>query len=95
MLSKGERFSLIEQPNMPTAPVEPEPQADRRGGHARRASAPGLGFILLMEMLNHSIRRPVELTTKLGIEPFATVPYIRTPGRGPAQADDHRAARSR
>src|SRR4029078_2329916 len=40
----------------------------------------GLGFILLMELLNHSIRRPVELTTKLGIEPLATVPYIRTPG---------------
>ena len=33
-----------------------------------------------MEMLNHSIRRPVELTARLGIEPFATVPYIRTPG---------------
>ena len=40
----------------------------------------GLGLILLMEMLNHSIRRPVELTARLGIEPFATVPYIRTPG---------------
>jgi hypothetical protein len=35
---------------------------------------------VLMEMLNHSIRRPVDLTAKLGIEPFATVPYIRTPG---------------
>jgi hypothetical protein len=33
-----------------------------------------------MEVLNHSIRRPVELTTRLGLEPFATLPYIRTPG---------------
>ena len=40
----------------------------------------GLGLIVLMEMLNHSIRRPVDLTAKLGLEPFATVPYIRTPG---------------
>ena len=40
----------------------------------------GLGLILLMELLNHSIRRPVELTARLGIEPFATLPYIRTPG---------------
>ena len=40
----------------------------------------GLGLILLMEMLNRSIRRPVDLSAKLGIQPFATVPYIRTPG---------------
>ena len=40
----------------------------------------GFGLIVLMEMLNRSIRRPVDLTAKLGIEPFATVPYIRTPG---------------
>ena len=33
-----------------------------------------------MEMLNRSIRRPVELSEQLGIQPFATIPYIRTPG---------------
>ena len=31
-----------------------------------------------MEMLNRSIRRPVDLAAGLGIQPFATVPYIRT-----------------
>ena len=40
----------------------------------------GLGFVVLLEMLNRSIRRPLELSEKLGIEPFATVPYIRTAG---------------
>ncbi len=29
-------------------------------------------------MLNRSIRRPVDISTGLGIQPFATVPYIRT-----------------
>jgi hypothetical protein len=29
-------------------------------------------------MINRSIRRPVDLSNKLGIQPFATVPYIRT-----------------
>ena len=33
-----------------------------------------------MEMLNRSIRRPLDLSEKLGLEPFATVPYIRTAG---------------
>ena len=33
-----------------------------------------------MELLNRSIRRPVDLIGRLGIQPFATVPYIRTQG---------------
>ena len=40
----------------------------------------GLGFVVLLEMLNRSIRRPLDLTEKLGLEPFATIPYIRTAG---------------
>ena len=79
MLSKGERFSLIEQPNMPRQPSSPNRKLIAAAGMVGGIGA-GLGFIVLMEMLNHSIRRPVDLTAKLGIEPFATVPYIRTPG---------------
>ena len=79
VLSKGERFSLIEQPNMPGKPSSPNRKLIAAAGMLGGVVA-GLGFILLMELLNHSIRRPVELATKLGIEPFATVPYIRSPG---------------
>ena len=39
-----------------------------------------VGFNVLWEMLNRSIRRPVELTQGLGIQPIATIPYIRTAG---------------
>ena len=79
VLSKGERFSLIEQPNLPTAPSSPNRVLIASAGVIGGLGA-GLGFIVLMEMLNRSIRRPVELTAKLGMQPFATVPYIRTPG---------------
>jgi polysaccharide chain length determinant protein (PEP-CTERM system associated) len=79
VLSKGERFSLIEPPNQPRSPSSPNRKLIAAAGMVGGIGA-GLGFIVLLEMLNHSIRRPVELTTKLGLEPFATVPYIRTPG---------------
>jgi polysaccharide biosynthesis transport protein len=79
VLSKGERFSLIEQPSLPGGPVSPKRGLIAAAGIAGGVGA-GLGLILLMEMLNRSIRRPVDLTTKLGIQPLATLPYIRTPG---------------
>jgi hypothetical protein len=37
----------------------------------------GLGFIVLLELLNRSIRRPAEFA-QLGLQPLATIPYIRT-----------------
>ena len=38
----------------------------------------GFGMVLLLELLNRGIRRPADLTAKLGITPFATLPYYRT-----------------
>jgi hypothetical protein len=35
-----------------------------------------LGMIVLLEMFNRSIRRPSEMTKKLGIVPLVTVPYL-------------------
>jgi ABC-type lipoprotein release transport system permease subunit len=39
----------------------------------------GIALALGLELLNNSIRRPVEITSKLGITPLATIPYMRTP----------------
>ena len=33
---------------------------------------------ILLELLNRSILRPVELTNRLGITPLAVLPYLRT-----------------
>ena len=79
VLSKGERFSLIEQPTMPAGPLRPNRLLITAAGVVGGVGA-GLGFVVLMEMLNRSIRRPVDLSAGLGIQPFATVPYIRTRG---------------
>ncbi len=77
VMSQGERFSLIEPPTEPGSPVRPKRVLIAGAGVVGGIGA-GVGFILLMELLNRSIRRPVDLSTRLGIQPFATVPYIRT-----------------
>jgi polysaccharide chain length determinant protein (PEP-CTERM system associated) len=79
VLSKGERFSLIEQPTVPGSPVRPKRLLIASAGIVGGLGA-GLGFVVLLEMLNRSIRRPIDLSEKLGLEPFATIPYIRTAG---------------
>ena len=77
VLSKGERFSLIEPPNEPKAPVSPHRKLIAIAGLFGGMGA-GIGFVALLELLNRSVRRPADLAAHLGIQPFATVPYIRT-----------------
>ncbi|WP_193139873.1 MULTISPECIES: GumC family protein [unclassified Meridianimarinicoccus] len=77
LLAKGQRISVIEQAIRPDRPSSPNRPLIMAGG-VGAGMATGLGIILLMELLNKSIRRPVELTNKLGITPIAVLPYIRT-----------------
>jgi uncharacterized protein involved in exopolysaccharide biosynthesis len=79
VLSKGQRFTLIEAPIERYTPVSPPRLLIASAGIVGGLGA-ALGFIVLWEMLNRSIRRPVELSQSLGIQPIATIPYMRTPG---------------
>ncbi len=76
---QGERFELIEPAVVPERPVSPNRKMIAAMGMAAGLGA-GLGLLVLLEMLNTSVRRPVDLEEKLGIRPFATVPYIETKG---------------
>lgn len=76
-LSKGERISVIEQavpPAEPTSPNRPKLAISGMGGGVMV----GLGFIVLLELLNTSIRRPRDIVQKLKITPFGVLPFIRT-----------------
>ncbi|HEX2219823.1 MAG TPA: Wzz/FepE/Etk N-terminal domain-containing protein [Gemmatimonadales bacterium] len=77
--ARGERFSLVEPPIHPGGPVRPR-RVLIAGAGVFGGFGLGFGLVVLLELLNRSIRRPIELTSRLGIEPLATIPYIRTPG---------------
>jgi polysaccharide biosynthesis transport protein len=79
VLGRGERFSLIEPPSAPGGPIKPRRVLIAGAGVAGGLGL-GFGLVVLLELLNRSIRRPSELSSKLGIQPFATIPYIRSPG---------------
>lgn len=78
-LSKGERILILNQPVVPRNPSSPNRQLYSLAGIVLGLGA-GAGVVLLLELLNKAIRRPVEMTRSLGIVPLATLPVIRTPG---------------
>lgn len=76
---QGERFEVIEQPTRPDEPESPNRLLIAAAGLVGGLGA-GLGLAILLELLNKTVRRPSELVSALGIQPFATVPYIATQG---------------
>lgn len=79
-MAKGQRISIIEQAIVPREPESPNRTLIAFAGVAG-GMVVGLGVVLLMELLNTAVRRPQELTAKLGITPFATLPLMRTAGQ--------------
>ncbi len=79
-LSKGQRISVVEQAIAPREPTSPNRPLIAAGGIGAGLFA-GLGLIVLIEVLKGAIRRPADITARLGITPFATLPYLRTPGQ--------------
>ena len=77
VLSKGKRITVIEQAVLPQGPASPNRKLIAAGSLFGGMML-GLGLVALLELLNRSIRRPVEIVSRLGLTPIATLPYIRT-----------------
>ena len=77
VMARGQRIAVIEPPGVPNEPAKPKRLLIAAGGSAFGILA-GIGLIVLMEILNRSIRRPEDLIRALGISPIATLPYIQT-----------------
>lgn len=78
ILSKGERIVVLDAATVPTEPASPNRLLIALGGIGGGILL-GLATVVLIEVLNRSVRRPKDLIKAFGITPFATIPYMRTP----------------
>lgn len=77
--AKGERITPIEQAVPPNGPTSPNRKLIAGGGVIFGGALASV-FFVLTELLNRTIRRPVDLVRGLGVQPLATIPYIELPG---------------
>ena len=75
--ASGGRIEVIEQPVVPSEPVSPN-RPVIAGAGVFIGFLIGTAVVVVLEMLNRAIRRPLDLTRGLGISPLVTIPYIRT-----------------
>ncbi len=73
--AKGERVELVEPATVPQSPASPNRKLIAGGG-VFVGSALASIFFVLTELFNSAIRRPVDLTRGLGVQPLATIPYL-------------------
>ncbi len=83
-LSKGQRIGVLDAASVPDTPARPNrPRIVILGAFVGLLL--GLALIGLLELLNHSVRRPVELERHLKITTIGTIPYVRTPSEATRQ----------
>lgn len=73
--NKGERVSVIERAAPPNYASGPNRKLIAGGGLVLGTGLATLIFALL-EFTNRAIRRPIDLTRSLGVQPLATIPFI-------------------
>lgn len=74
---KGERFSLLEPPLMPTRPIKPKRWAILALGFVFSVLA-GLGTALLLDALDTSVYSTRQLAALTGAAPLVVIPFIQT-----------------
>jgi uncharacterized protein involved in exopolysaccharide biosynthesis len=73
--SKGERFSIIEPPMLPEKPIKPNRTAIAALGFIL-AIAAGVGYVLLLETLDKTVRGSRVVIALTGVAPIATIPLL-------------------
>jgi polysaccharide biosynthesis transport protein len=75
--SRGQRITVIEPATPPEQPAKPNRRAIATAGVGGGAAL-GLAVVALIELLKGAVRRPAEITARLGVAPFASIPLLRT-----------------
>ncbi|MBD0415671.1 GumC family protein [Oryzicola mucosus] len=78
--SKGGKISVVEAAKAPRAAFSPNRRRIAGVGLAAGVCL-GFGLIVLLELLNRTVRRPSELTQLLQSRPLATIPYVESSDR--------------
>lgn len=76
--SDGGRLSLLESASPPQSPISPNRRRIVAMGGAAGIGL-SLALVVLLEILNRTVRRPSELTQLLQYQPLATIPHVPTP----------------
>ena len=77
LTSKGQRITVLRQAVVPRVPTSPNRPLIVAAGIAAGLGLAG-SLVVLLELLNRTVRRPADLTRALQISPLATLPYIAT-----------------
>jgi len=78
VLAKGQRIGVLDAAAVPDAPARPNRVKIAILGAIGGILA-GLGLVVLLELLNSAVRRPIDLERHLDIMAIGTIPYVRTP----------------
>jgi succinoglycan biosynthesis transport protein ExoP len=73
--SKGERFSLLDPPNLPSQPIRPNRMGILLLGTVL-SMAGGLSFAAVKEFMDRTIRGAKAVTSLLTVPPLSIIPYI-------------------
>lgn len=74
---RGQRISIIEEAVAPTYRAEPNRKLLAMSGFGAGVLL-SAALVVLLELLNRTVRRPAELVRALGITPFVTIPFIES-----------------
>lgn len=77
LTSKGQRITVLRQAVVPREPTSPNRPLIVAAGLAAGLGLSG-ALVVLLELLNRTVRRPADLTRALQISPLGTLPYIPT-----------------
>lgn len=75
--SRGQRIVVVDPPVEPSEPAAPNRNLIVAAGFGA-GGVLTLALLFLLDLLNRTVRRPLELVNALGITPFGTIPYIET-----------------